>query len=183
MDLQEKLIELSEYGVSFNVASGNFVIKIKYNSNWTIIQPDGNEIAFYRDENDDSVYYYVASVTTSIDKIFFAIDETIEYNRELELKVELFKEKMSELQEIFAQEPLDVLRTLEFKLKKKKKEKTKKEKVVKEKEKVVKEKEDDINNIEEVSENEPAVDKNEETEEQEETLSEIDVKINEVLKK
>ena len=176
MDLQEKLIELSEYGVSFNVASGNFVIKIKYNSNWTIIQPDGNEIAFYRDENDDSVYYYVASVTTSIDKIFFAIDETIEYNRELELKVELFKEKMSELQEIFAQEPLDVLRTLEFKLKKKKKEKTKKEKVVKEKE-------DDINNIEEVSENELAVDKNEETEEQEETLSEIDVKINEVLKK
>ena len=176
MDLQEKLIELSEYGVSFNVASGNFVIKIKYNSNWTIIQPDGNEIAFYRDENDDSVYYYVASVTTSIDKIFFAIDETIEYNRELELKVELFKEKMSELQEIFAQEPLDVLRTLEFKLKKKKKEKTKKEKVVKEKE-------DDINNIEEVSENEPTVDKNEETEEQEETLSEIDVKINEVLKK
>ena len=176
MDLQEKLIELSEYGVSFNVASGNFVIKIKYNSNWTIIQPDGNEIAFYRDENDDSVYYYVASVTTSIDKIFFAIDETIEYNRELELKVELFKEKMSELQEIFAQEPLDVLRTLEFKLKKTKKEKTKKEKVVKEKE-------DDINNIEEVSENEPAVDKNEETEEQEETLSEIDVKINEVLKK
>lgn len=176
MNLQEKLIELSEYGVSFNVASGNFVIKIKYNSNWTIIQPDGNEIAFYRDENDDSVYYYVASVTTSIDKIFFAIDETIEYNRELELKVELFKEKMSELQEIFAQEPLDVLRTLEFKLKKKKKEKTKKEKVVKEKE-------DDINNIEEVSENEPAVDKNEETEEQEETLSEIDVKINEVLKK
>ena len=177
MDLQEKLIELSEYGVSFNVASGNFVIKIKYNSNWTIIQPDGNEIAFYRDENDDSVYYYVASVTTSIDKIFFAIDETIEYNRELELKVELFKEKMSELQEIFAQEPLDVLRTLEFKIKKKKKkEKTKKEKVVKEKE-------DDINNIEEVSENEPAVDKNEETEEQEETLSEIDVKINEVLKK
>lgn len=177
MDLQEKLIELSEYGVSFNVASGNFVIKIKYNSNWTIIQPDGNEIAFYRDENDDSVYYYVASVTTSIDKIFFAIDETIEYNRELELKVELFKEKMSELQEIFAQEPLDVLRTLEFKLKKKKKkEKTKKEKVVNEKE-------DDINNIEEVSENEPAVDKNEETEEQEETLSEIDVKINEVLKK
>ena len=175
MDLQEKLIELSEYGVSFNVASGNFVIKIKYNSNWTIIQPDGNEIAFYRDENDDSVYYYVASVTTSIDKIFFAIDETIEYNRELELKVELFKEKMSELQEIFAQEPLDVLRTLEFKLKKKK-EKRKKEKVVKEKE-------DDINNIEEVSENEPAVDKNEETEEQEETLSEIDVKINEVLKK
>lgn len=175
MDLQEKLIELSEYGVSFNVASGNFVIKIKYNSNWTIIQPDGNEIAFYRDENDDSVYYYVASVTTSIDKIFFAIDETIEYNRELELKVELFKEKMSELQEIFAQEPLDVLRTLEFKLKKKK-EKRKKEKVVKEKE-------DDINNIEEVSENEPTVDKNEETEEQEETLSEIDVKINEVLKK
>ena len=175
MDLQEKLIELSKYGVSFNVASGNFVIKIKYNNDWTIIQPDSNEIAFYRDENDETVYYYVASVTTSIDKIFFAIDETIEYNRELELKVEFFKKKMSELQEMFAQEPLEVLRTLEFKLKKKK-EKTKKEKNAKEKE-------EDSNNNKEISGNVLMTDnKKEETEEQKDTFSNIDTKINEVLK-
>lgn len=126
MDLQERLIELSEYGVSFNVANGNFVIRIKYDDKWTIIQPDGKDISFYRDENDSTVYYYVAPITVSIDKIFSAIDETIDYNHELQLKIELFKVKMGELQELFAKESYDILNTLEFKLKKRK-DKTKKE--------------------------------------------------------
>lgn len=171
MDLQEKLIELSEYGVSFNVANDNFVIKIKYNDNWTIIQPDGDDIAFYRDENVNSVYYYVAPITTSIDKIFAAIDETIDYNRELELKVQLFKVKMTELQEIFTHESLEVLNTLEFKFKKKR-EKLKKDKIIKEKEEIL-----DESDILEENTN-----KNTETVEKEE-VSEIDAKINELLKK
>ena len=175
MDLQEKLIELSEYNVSFNVANGNFVIRIKYNDKWTIIKPDNNDIAFYRDENDDSVYYYVAPITISIDKLFLAIDETIEYNRELELKVELFKNKMAELQEIFAQESLDVLNTLEFKIRKKK-DKTKKEKNMKEKDDVVDDKTQE-------NKDEPNEEAEENTEIKEEKVSEIDTKISELLKK
>lgn len=174
MDLQEKLIELSEYNVNFNVANGNFVIKVKYNDKWSIIKPDNNDIAFYRDENDDSVYYYVAPITISLDKLFLAIDETIEYNRELELKVELFRDKMAELQEIFARESLDVLNTLEFKIKKKK-EKMKKEKNIKENDDII-----DNNVLENKDESNDNV---ENTEVKEENVSEIDTKISEVLKK
>ena len=172
MDLQEKLIELSEYNVSFNVANGNFVIKVKYNDKWTIIKPDNNDIAFYRDESDDSIYYYVAPITISIDKLFLAIDETIEYNRELELKVELFKNKMVELQEIFAQESLDVLNTLEFKIRKKK---TKKEKSNKENDEVIDNKTNE--------DNEELNGEIENTEVKEENVSEIDAKISKLLNK
>lgn len=169
MDLQEKLIELSEYSVNFNVANGNFVIKVKYNDEWSIIKPDNNDIAFYRDENDDSVYYYVAPITISLDKLFLAIDETIEYNRELELKVELFRNKMAELQEIFAQESLDVLNTLEFKIKKKKRDKIKKSKQTEIEEKVS-------------EENESVKDIEKEDTVEEEKESEIDKKISELIK-
>jgi hypothetical protein len=103
-----------------------------------------------------------------------AIDETIEYNRELELKVELFRNKMAELQEIFAQESLDVLNTLEFKIKKKK-EKMKKEKNIKEN--------DDIINDNVLENKDESNDNVENTEVKEENVSEIDTKISEVLKK
>ena len=169
MDLQEKLIELSGYGVTFNVANNNFVIKIKYDDNWSIIQPEGNDIAFYRDEANNSVYYYVAPITVSIDKLFSAIDETIEYNQELELKVKLFREKMTELQELFTKESLEVLKTLEFKVKKKR-------------DKVKKSKQTEIE--EEVfGENESVKDIEKEDTVEEEKESEIDKKISELIKK
>ena len=166
MDLQERLIELSEYGISFNVANGNFVVKIQYPKDWSIFQPINNDIGFYRDENNELLYYYVAPVTISIEEIFASIDEIFDYNKELELKVKLFKEKMTELQEIFSKESLEVLNTLEFKLKKKK-DKQKKEKNVAEAE---------------IKENTEAK-KAEETKEEEIKPSEIDEKINKVLKK
>lgn len=166
MTLQERLIELSGYGISFNVANGNFVVRIRYNSEWDVIKPENSEIGFYRDDNDDNIYYYVAPVSMDIETLFSAIDETILYNRELEEKVVLFKEKMNELQKIFAKEPIDVLKTLEFKVKKKK-EKVKKEKMI-----VDELCEDDIKNEEQ---------KIEEKEETNTSLSEIDAKIDAVL--
>lgn len=170
MDLQEKLIELSEYNVSFNVANGSFVIRIKYDDRWTVIQPDSKDISFYRDDSNDSVYYYVAPITVGIDKMFSAIDETIEYNRELEIKVELFKQKMNELQEIFAQEPLEVLNTLEFKMKRKK-------------EKQKKDKTNETKKEENVSEETERTEEMSGNEEETSKISEIDAKINEVLNK
>lgn len=176
MDLQEKLIELSEYNVSFNVANGNFVIRIKYDENWTIIQPDGEDISFFRDDKDDTVYYYVASITVGIDRLFYAIDETIDYNHELEEKIVLFKEKMNELQELFTSEPIDVLSTLEFKVKKRK-DKQKKEKTVQEEKANVEEKITSANKKNEKKKK----DEHQIEPEKENKTSEIDDKISELL--
>ena len=54
------------------------------------------------------------------------INSTIDYNIDLELKLELFKETTQKLQELFANEKLEVLKTIQFKVTKKK-EKTKTE--------------------------------------------------------
>ena len=169
MNLQERLIELSKYNITFNVANGNFVIRIRYDEKWDVIEPENKEVSFYRDENDSLLYYYVAPISINIEEIFHAIDETIDYNIELEEKVVFFKQKMAELQEIFAKEPMEVLKTLEFKTKKKK-EKVKKEKSL--------EKVDDKEETTEVIE-EKSSESAEKVEEKE--ISDIDAKINAVL--
>lgn len=172
MDLQGKLIELSDYGVSFNVSNGNFVVRIQYSGEWDVISPEDEKIGFYRDDKDSNVYYYVAPVSVDLERLFAAIDETIVYNHELEEKVVLFKEKMKELQAIFADEPIELLRTLEFKLKRKK-EKPRKAKVS-----------ENAVESEEIAAPEQKVEE-EKTysvgKEETVTVSEIDAKINEVI--
>lgn len=164
-NLQEKLIELSQYNVTFNVANGNFIIRVKYKTDWDIIKPANENISFYRDENDELLYYYVAPISITIDEIFYAIDETILFNKELEEKVILFNEKVKELQTIFAKESIETLNTLEFKVKRKKEKKKDKSSL------------DNVNDtIIEVKE------KTNENEVVDEKTSEIDEKINAVLK-
>lgn len=166
MDLQNKLIELSNYNVTFNVANGNFIVRIRYDEKWDVIEPENNKIAFYRDETDSFLCYYVAPISINIDEIFHAIDETIEYNHELEEKVFLFNEKMKELQVIFAKEPISVLKTMEFKMKRKKQKKdiTISEVQNEEKTETLAERKNDAN-----------------TEDDNSEISEIDGKINAVL--
>ena len=55
-----------------------------------------------------------------VEKVFELIDETIEYNKDIEAKSELFKQKIDEMRKIFLEEDLQTLRTMEFKMKKKK---------------------------------------------------------------
>lgn len=120
MELQERLTELSKYNVSFSVADGKFVIRLQYHRDWTVVQPTDGVIQMFRDEANDTVFYYVAPITTDISEIFAAISETIDYNKELEAKELLFKVKIEELQELFVTESIDTLQTLEFKVKRKK---------------------------------------------------------------
>lgn len=125
MRLQDKLIELSEYGVTFNVADGKFVVRVKYKKDWDVVTPENKSVSFFPDDADSTLFWYVAPVSTDMEVLFEAIDETIRYNKELEEKTELFREEIMRLQEIFTKEPISVLRTLEYKFKKPKAKKVK----------------------------------------------------------
>ena len=99
--------------------------------------------------------------------MFKTVDTTIDYNMDLQKKLLLFKKKTEELQEIFANETLEVLETIEFKYGLKKKEQQKKKRGRKPK----KEEEESKNLTEELKEEE--VTENKENEIQEtETLNE-----------
>ena len=130
MTLQDKkFVSLSEYNIGLQTYQGNFVISLKYPDNWAVIEPTDKSIQFMRDEETVGVYYYVVSVEGGEEKlngVFDAIDETIMYNKELQEKVELLNQKITELRDLFVEYPIDKLRNLEFTFKKQKKKAAKK---------------------------------------------------------
>lgn len=128
MDLQDKIISLAGYGIGFNVYDGNFLVNITYNKNWAVIKPEDKNVKFMRDKDNTDVYYYSVPVDKkdSLQNAFDTIEETIRYNKELEAKVALFKLKLVDLQQVFAEKSLEELQNMEFSFKKKTKTSVKK---------------------------------------------------------
>lgn len=121
MDLQEKIINLSEYKLGFNIYNGYTIINITFPKDWSVIKPENEHITFANDEVNNNMYFYSAPITFDMSEIFDCIDATIEFNKEMERKIQLFQEKQKELQNIFAEESYEVLETLTFSYKKKRK--------------------------------------------------------------
>lgn len=108
------IVRLSNYGVRFRNYSGNFAIEIQFPKDWTIINPEKENVAFTNDDNNPGLCYYMCPISNDLTEVFDAINETIKYNEELKLKIELFKKKVIELQDIFAREPYEKLKELQF---------------------------------------------------------------------
>ena len=121
MNLQEKIISLSEYKLGFNIYSGHTIINVTYPKEWSVIKPENQEITFAQDEVNTETYFYSAPITFDIKNIFEIIEATIEFNKEMEKKILLFQEKQKELQNIFIEESYETLETLTFSFKKKRK--------------------------------------------------------------
>ena len=123
-DWENKLKELSGYDIGFEIKQGYYHISIVFDEDWNILEPDNESIYV---EKRNGVYHYIAPAdNVTIAEMFKTVDTTIEYNIDLQKKLLLFKKKTEELQEIFANETLEVLETIEFKYGLKKKEQPKK---------------------------------------------------------
>lgn len=124
MQVQDKILSLSEYSIGINTYQGNIVINLTYPDDWQIINPSDENVKLMRDENNENTYYYACPVDGGenlLSSVFKTIDETVCYNKDLEAKVELLNSKISELQEIFAKHSIDELKKLEFVFKPQKK--------------------------------------------------------------
>ena len=189
MKLEDILMSLAQYAVGFKVSNGKFIVNITYDKSWTIIQPVDDSIKVMKDSEQD-VYYYVAPVSIGMDQLFSVINDTIDYNRELEKKLELFKKKIEELREPFAQETLSALQNLKFVVEQKKKpgrkpKKQSKTEQAEEDDKVI----DGVDKTEIVEEQQPPVEKENEVKEniqeieqkEQQPLSDIDSKIYDII--
>ena len=134
MTLNEQLIRLSSYKINFNIYEGTVIISLEYPKDWTVLQVNSNDI---QTTSENGRQFYWVPLQTDVEKVFELIDETIEYNKDIEAKSELFKQKIDEMRKIFLEEDLQTLRTMEFKMKKKKLPKKK----------VTEEKEDNITEV------------------------------------
>ena len=124
MDFEKSLKDLSCYNISFEIKEGYYHISLVFKENWEIVS-DNDLISIVN--RNGRTHYIGATDSVTIDDIFKLINSTIDYNTDLELKLELFKETTQKLQELFANEKLEVLKTIQFKVTRKK-EKAKKEK-------------------------------------------------------
>lgn len=112
LKLEDKLKELSEYNIGFEIKQGYYHISITFDKQWAILETQNANIHI---EMRNGVTHYIASSdNTSIEDLFKAVGDTITYNTDLQKKLALFKEKSDELREIFSKETLDVLKTITF---------------------------------------------------------------------
>lgn len=135
MDFEKKLKDLNQYGISFEIKQGYYHVALTFNDAWNVLVPENENIYL---EERNGVHHYIAPIEDiKIDDIFDSINETIEYNNDLEKKLQLFREKTAELQELFSTETYDKLETIKFVFENKETEKktTKRTKKTKEMEK------------------------------------------------
>lgn len=147
MTLNEQLIRLSSYKINFNIYEGTVIISLEYPKDWTVLEINSSDI---QTTSENGRQFYWVPLQMDVEKVFELIDETIEYNKDIEAKSELFKQKIDEMRKIFLEENLQTLRTMEFKMKKKK---LPKKKVTEEKENNITEVNDAANDKQTPSEN------------------------------
>ena len=125
MTLQDSLKEFAPYNIDIKMIQGWLIVGMTYKKSWQILKPL-NELIEQR-ENDDRIYYCAPMNQVDADDVFSSIRDTINYNIDMEKKVELFQIKVNELQNIFSELDYEELVTIEFKYKKKKKGNAKKQ--------------------------------------------------------
>ena len=125
MTLQDSLKEFAPYNIDIKMIQGWLIVGMTYKKSWQILKPL-NELIEQK-ENGDRIYYCAPMNQVDADDVFVSIRDTINYNIDMEKKVELFQVKVNELQNIFSELDYEELVTIEFKYKKKKKGNTKKQ--------------------------------------------------------
>jgi hypothetical protein len=123
MDIKDRIEKIGKYFQDMNVASGNNIIYVH------VMFPKGwgfSELTEY-DYNVKVVpdeipgyFYFFTDLSNGFERVFDAIDYNINFNEEAQIKVALLREKIEELKDIFENEDIDTIKTLEFKYKKKK---------------------------------------------------------------
>lgn len=123
MNIKERIERLGMYFHSMNVAAENNIIyvRVQFPKGWGCSEL--TEYNFNVKSVTDEIpgyFYFFANMEIGFDKIFDAIEFNIRFNEEAQAKVALLREKIEELKDIFENEDINVLKTLEFKYKKKK---------------------------------------------------------------
>lgn len=123
MNIKERIERLGMYFHSMNVAAENNIIyvRVQFPKGWGCSEL--TEYNFNVKSVTDEIpgyFYFFANMEIGFDKIFDAIEFNIQFNEEAQAKVSLLREKIEELKDIFENEDINVLKTLEFKYKKKK---------------------------------------------------------------
>ena len=131
MNIKERIKKLGAYFNNLNISSENNIIyvHVKFPKGWgcSEVTEHNFNVKCVQDEIPGYFYFY-ADIEVGFDKVFDAIEYNIQFNEEAQIKVNLLRDKVEELKNIFEKENIETLKTLEFKVKKKKETKVKRKK-------------------------------------------------------
>ena len=133
-EFQDRMMKYIKYGLTIKTTTADGkeynLVGINYKPSWDVVEPSKDSGVFCMpDKNSTGMCYYFSETKNGVGCIFDSIEETIRYNEDVEKKVNLLRLKISELQELFANESYEDLTMLRFVIDKEKpkKQKTKKQ--------------------------------------------------------
>lgn len=132
-DIQERIAKLGKMFSGLNIGNDNagkqFVyLELVFPQGWGVTNLIKEKFGVNVVKNDVGTgYYFWAPIENGFDSVFDAADYNIKANEEAQEKKDFLAEKMKELQKLVLEEDMSVLKTLEFKVKRKKQAKKKEE--------------------------------------------------------
>ena len=125
-NMQERIAKLGKMFAGLNIGNDNngkqfIYLELVFPKGWGVSGLIKEKFDVNVVKNDTGTgFYFWAPIETGFDAVFDAADFNIKANEEAQEKKDFLAEKTRELQKLVLEEDMSVLKTLEFKLKKKK---------------------------------------------------------------
>ena len=124
--LQDEIMKLGDYFRGIEYYNDALIVKVNFPPRWQVYPSKDGNIKPAKSEKSQGEYYYYGDMNkVSLDDIFGVIKETIEANKDAELKIQLLNDKANELKELFKTTPYEKLLGLKFVIEEPKAEKPK----------------------------------------------------------
>lgn len=118
--MQKRIDKIKEYFKELNISGNIIYITVVFPPKWAISEllEENFKVKVVPRQDGQGIYFFT-DLTNGFDKLFDAIDYTIEFNKQAQEKIELLMYKIEELKELFNNEDISTLKTLKFSYKKK----------------------------------------------------------------
>jgi hypothetical protein len=145
--LQDEILKIGEYFNSIEHYGDGLIVKVTFPQKWITYPSDDGKVRVT--EKDGSIFYFGnINDGVKLEDIFALINNTIETNKSVALKIQMLKERVEELKQLFNDLPISDLENLKFVIEKPKKKETKKRAVKKSTVKKKEEKKAEVENVE-----------------------------------
>lgn len=123
--MKDLILKLKPYFISFREINENYFLDLKIPKDWVYniesinetnicIHPNKKEQGKSIDENFIFITFFVKTLDENIDKLFTYAETLITFNKNNEIKKDLFQQKLNELKILFEKESIDKLKELNF---------------------------------------------------------------------
>jgi hypothetical protein len=113
--LQDEIKKLGDYFRGIEYFNDALIVKVNFPPRWQVYPSIDGNIKPAKSEKAIGEYFYYGDMNkVSLDDIFGLIEETIDANKDAELKIQFLNEKVAELKELFKREPYERLSRLKF---------------------------------------------------------------------